>query len=96
MSHLNAVYIYLILSSKYKFYHVIRQNAKINKIEISRTIPMHFAGIMPDKERMTFIYLSGSGTDVNGKLAWQKVKGGTENLLAEMPSNTLSDSDLRS
>ena len=53
--------------------------------EISRTIPMHFAGIMPDKERMTFIYLSGSGTDVNGKLEWQKVKGGTENLLAEMP-----------
>ncbi|MCQ2286142.1 MAG: hypothetical protein MJZ76_04630 [Bacteroidales bacterium] len=53
--------------------------------EISRTIPMHFAEIMPDKKRMTFIYLSGSGTNAQGKLEWQKIKGRTENLLAEMP-----------
>ena len=53
--------------------------------QISRTIPIHFAEIMPDKERMTFIYLSGGGTNANGKLEWQQVKGGTENLLADMP-----------
>lgn len=53
--------------------------------EISRIIPMHFAEIMPNKESMTFIYLAGEGSDANGKLEWQKVKGGTENLLAAMP-----------
>lgn len=51
---------------------------------ISRTIPIHFAEIMPEKEKMTYIYLSGAGTNANGKLAWQQVKGGTENLLSQM------------
>lgn len=53
--------------------------------KISREIPIHFAEIMPEKERMTFIYLSGAGTNANGKLDWQQVKGGTENMLFEMP-----------
>lgn len=30
-------------------------------VRISQEIPLHFADIMPDKERMTFIYLSGAG-----------------------------------
>lgn len=52
--------------------------------EISRTIPIHFAQIMPNKEQMTFIYLAGEGSNADGKLDWQKVKGGTEKLLTEM------------
>ena len=47
-------------------------------VRISQEIPLHFADIMPNKEKMTFIYLSGAGTDVNGKLFWQQVKGKTE------------------
>ncbi len=45
---------------------------------ISYDIPVHFADIMPDKDRMTFIYLSGAGTTPNGKQHWQQVKSRTE------------------
>ena len=45
---------------------------------ISQEIPLHFADIMPDKENMTFIYLSGAGTSPNGKQFWQQVKSTTE------------------
>ena len=47
-------------------------------IRISQEIPLHFADIMPDKERMTYIYLSGAGTSENGKQFWQQVKSKTE------------------
>lgn len=47
-------------------------------VRISQEIPLHFADVMPDKERMTFIYLSGAGTNPDGKQFWQKVKGKTE------------------
>ena len=47
-------------------------------VRISREIPLHFADIMPDKERMTFIYLSGAGTSPDGKQFWQQVKSKTE------------------
>ena len=47
-------------------------------VRISQEIPLHFADIMPDKERMTYIYLSGAGTNPNGKLFWQQVKSKTE------------------
>lgn len=53
-------------------------------VRISQEIPLHFAEIMPDKERMTFIYLSGAGTDPNGKQFWQKVKGKTETDIRTM------------
>ncbi|MBR1798469.1 MAG: NAD-dependent epimerase/dehydratase family protein [Bacteroidales bacterium] len=53
-------------------------------IRISQEIPLHFATIMPDKERMTYIYLSGAGTDPNGKQFWQKVKGKTETDIQTM------------
>ena len=36
-------------------------------VRISQEIPLHFADIMPGKERMTFIYLSGAGTSSDGK-----------------------------
>ena len=41
---------------------------------ISHDIPVHFASIMPHKERMTFIYLSGGGTSSRGLQNWQKGK----------------------
>lgn len=45
---------------------------------INHDIPVHVASIMPDKERMTFIYLSGAGTSEHGLQNWQKVKSSTE------------------
>ena len=47
-------------------------------VRISQEIPLHFADIMPDKERMTYIYLSGAGTSPDGKQFWQQVKSKTE------------------
>ena len=47
-------------------------------VRISQEIPLRFADIMPDKERMTFIYLSGAGTTPDGKQFWQQVKSTTE------------------
>lgn len=47
-------------------------------VRISQEIPLHFADIMPDKERMTYIYLSGAGTSSDGKQFWQQVKSKTE------------------
>lgn len=47
-------------------------------LRISQEIPLHFADIMPDKERMTFIYLCGAGTSPDGKQYWQQVKSKTE------------------
>lgn len=45
---------------------------------ISHDIPVHFASIMPDKDKMTFIYLSGAGTSAKGRQQWQKIKSSTE------------------
>lgn len=50
---------------------------------ISYDIPTHFADIMPDKEKMTFIYLSGAGTNPNGKQWWMPIKGATEQYVAQ-------------
>jgi len=49
---------------------------------ISYDIPTHFADIMPHKERMTFIYLSGAGTNPRGSQWWMKIKGATEQYIA--------------
>lgn len=45
---------------------------------ISHDIPVHFAAILPNKEKMTFIYLSGAGTSDKGRLLWQQIKSSTE------------------
>ena len=45
---------------------------------ISYDIPAHFAGIMPCKGKMTCIYLSGAGTDPDGRQWWMPIKGATE------------------
>jgi uncharacterized protein YbjT (DUF2867 family) len=34
---------------------------------------------------LTFVYVSGQGTDSNGRLMWARVKGETENALLAMP-----------
>ena len=34
---------------------------------------------------MTFVYVSGTGTDANGRQMWARVKGETENALLAMP-----------
>lgn len=51
---------------------------------ISSDIPVHFAEIMPCKEQLSFIYLSGMGTTDKGRQYWQKVKSGTEQRIASM------------
>ncbi len=48
---------------------------------ISYDIPTHFADIMPSKEQMTYIYLSGMGTDPNGIQWWMPIKGATEQYI---------------
>jgi len=48
---------------------------------ISYDIPTHFADIMPFKEQMTYIYLSGAGTDPNGRQWWMPIKGATEEYI---------------
>jgi nucleoside-diphosphate-sugar epimerase len=48
----------------------------------------HFAEVvLQQNPQMTFIYVSGVGTDSseNGRLMWARVKGKTENTLAKMP-----------
>ena len=52
-------------------------------VRISQEIPLHFADIMPDKEKMTFIYLSGAGTTDKGRQFWQQVKSKTEHDILE-------------
>lgn len=51
---------------------------------ISYDIPAHFADIMPDKEKKTYIYLSGAGTDPNGKQWWMPIKGATEQYITTL------------
>lgn len=52
-------------------------------VRISQEIPLHFADIMPDKDQMTFIYLSGAGTTDKGRQFWQQVKSKTEHDIQE-------------
>lgn len=50
---------------------------------IAYDIPMHLAKIMPDKERMTYIFVSGAGTG-GSKQMWARVKRQTENELQKL------------
>lgn len=51
---------------------------------ISYDIPAHFADIMPNKGKMTYIYLSGAGTDPKGKQWWMPIKAATENYITTL------------
>lgn len=60
--------------------------ADYTKITFDTTV--HFASVLLNlNPQMTFIYVSGAGTDSSekGKLMWARVKGNTENTLARMP-----------
>src|SRR6185436_16822885 len=54
--------------------------------KVTYDLTMHFATTLsklnPD---MTFCYVSGSGTNENGKQMWQRVKGKTETDLTKLP-----------
>lgn len=50
---------------------------------IAYDIPMHLARVMPDKAKMTFIFVSGAGTG-NSKQMWAKVKRQTESGLEHL------------
>lgn len=52
---------------------------------ISHDIPLHLAEILPDKEKMTFIYVSGAGNYNNTKQMWVRVKKSTEDAIVAMP-----------
>ena len=62
------------------------KEAEYNRITFRTTI--HFAKVsLKQNPQMTFIYVSGAGTDSSekGRLMWASVKGKTENTLAKMP-----------
>ena len=74
----NACYFCLGMSS------VGVKEAEFTKVTYNLT--MHVAETLsrlnPD---MTFCYISGAGTNENGKLMWQRVKGKTESDLMKLP-----------
>ncbi|QPH38435.1 NAD-dependent epimerase/dehydratase family protein [Pedobacter endophyticus] len=54
--------------------------------KMTYTLTMHVAQTLSKlNNAMTFCYVSGSGTNKNGRLKWQKVKGDTETDLYQLP-----------
>jgi len=54
--------------------------------KVTYDLTMHFGETLSKlNPEMTFCYISGSGTNANGRLMWQKVKGKTENDLMNLP-----------
>jgi uncharacterized protein YbjT (DUF2867 family) len=63
-----------------------KKEAEYSHITYDTTL--HFANaVLQQNPQMTFIYVSGAGTDSSekGRLMWARVKGKTENDLAKMP-----------
>src|SRR6187431_2322282 len=53
--------------------------------KVTYDLTMHFATTLSKlNPEMTFCYISGRGTNENGKLMWQKVKGKTESDLMKL------------
>lgn len=52
---------------------------------ISHDIPLHLASILPDKGRMTFVYVSGAGNYNHTDQMWVRIKKSTEDALVRMP-----------
>lgn len=52
---------------------------------ISHDIPLHLARILSDKEKMTFVYVSGAGNYNRTDQMWVRVKKSTEDTLVSMP-----------
>ncbi|NTE03643.1 epimerase [Agrobacterium tumefaciens] len=60
--------------------------AKEPYYKMTYTLTLHVAETLSKlNQDMTFCYVSGSGTNPDGKLSWQKVKGKTENDLMKLP-----------
>ncbi|ORX87557.1 hypothetical protein BCR32DRAFT_324393 [Anaeromyces robustus] len=59
--------------------------------EFTHDIPIHFAKALGENKDMTFIYVSGAGTNSNSKYMWSRVKGETENELLKMKGNEFKD-----
>ncbi|MFC4212198.1 epimerase [Pedobacter lithocola] len=54
--------------------------------KMTYTLTMHVAKTLAKlNEAMTFCYVSGSGTNENGRLKWAQVKGKTESDLIKLP-----------
>jgi len=54
--------------------------------KITYELTMHFATTLSRlNPAMTFCYISGRGTNENGKMMWQRVKGKTETDLMKLP-----------
>ena len=55
--------------------------------QITYDTTIHFAECLNPNPGMTFIYVSGGGTDSSekGRLTWARIKGKTENDLMKMP-----------
>lgn len=55
-------------------------------LKMTYTLTLHVAETLSRLNNdMTFCYVSGSGTNENGRLKWQQVKGKTENDLSKLP-----------
>jgi hypothetical protein len=59
--------------------------AEYKRITYDTTI--HFAKCLNPNPKMTFVYVSGGGTDSTekGRMAWARIKGKTENDLMKLP-----------
>ena len=54
--------------------------------KVTYELTMHFAKTLSRLNlNMTFCYISGRGTNENGKMMWQRVKGKTESDLMKLP-----------
>jgi uncharacterized protein YbjT (DUF2867 family) len=53
--------------------------------DLTLAVATTLARLNPD---MTFIYVSGAGTDASGRAMWARVKGRTEQALLELPLRT--------
>ena len=54
--------------------------------KVTYDLTMHFATTLSKlNPEMTFCYISGRGTNENGKMMWQRVKGKTESDLLKLP-----------
>lgn len=55
--------------------------------KITYNTTLHFAKCLHPNNKLSFIYVSGGGTDSSekGRLAWARIKGKTENELMKLP-----------
>jgi len=60
---------------------------EVEYIRISYDTTLHFAKCLNPNPQMSFVYVSGGGTDSTekGRMAWARIKGKTENDLMKLP-----------